>query len=45
MITVKNHVCHTIEPQYLLDFRVVKVLNDSTLLSIMPNGKERINKC
>ena len=38
---VKNHACHTFEPEYLLDYKVVKIINDSTLLLITPNGKER----
>ena len=38
---VKNHAHHTFEPKYLLDYRVLKILNDRTLLLIMPYGKER----
>ena len=38
---VKSHACHTFEPKYLMDYNVLKILNDSTLLLIMPNGKER----
>ena len=38
---VKNHAHHTFEPKYLLDYRVLKLLNDSTLLLVTPNKKER----
>ena len=39
-VMVKNHACHTFDPKYLLDYKVLKILNDSTLLLITPNGKE-----
>ena len=32
---------HTFEAKYLLDYRVLKIFNDSTLLLVTPNGKER----
>ena len=38
---VKNHACHTFEPEYLVDYRVLKILNVSTLLLVTPNRKER----
>ena len=38
---VKNHACHTFEPNDLLDYKVLRMINDSTLLLITPNGKER----
>ena len=38
---VKNHVCHAFKPTHLLDYNVVRILNDSTLLLITPNCKER----
>ena len=38
---VRNHVCCTFEPKYLLDYRVLQMLNDSTLLLVTPDGKER----
>ena len=31
----------TFEPKYLLDYRVLQILNDSALLLITPDGKER----
>ena len=37
----ENHAHHTFEPKYLLDYRVLKILNDITLLLVTPNGKER----
>ena len=37
---VKNYACHTFEPKHLLDNGVLKILNDSTLLLVMPNRKE-----
>ena len=40
-VMVKNHAHHTVEPKYLLDYKVLKILNDSTLLLMTPNGKER----
>ena len=36
-----NHTYHNPEPMCLLDYRVLKILNDSTLLLVTPNGKER----
>ena len=41
-VMVNNHTCHTFKPKYLLNYKVLKILNDSTLLLITPNGKERI---
>ena len=38
---VKNHESFTFEPKYLLHYKVLKMINDSTLLLIMPNVKER----
>ena len=38
---LKYHARHTFEPKYLLDYKVLKTINDNTLLLIMPNGKER----
>ena len=42
-VMVKNHAHHTFEPQYLLDNRVLKLPNDSIILLVMPNEKERKN--
>ena len=39
---VKNNAHHTFKPKYLLDSRILKILNYSTLLLVTPNGKERI---
>ena len=38
---ITNHACHTIEPEYLLHYKVLKIINDSILLLIIANGKER----
>ena len=38
---VENHACHVFEPKSLLDYKVLKIINDSTLLLITTNGKER----
>ena len=40
-VMIMIHACHTFEPKYLLDQRKFKILNDSTLLLVTPNGKER----
>ena len=37
---VKNYTHHTFEPKYLLDNRVLKIINRSTLLLVTPNGRE-----
>ena len=37
---VKNYAKHTFEPKYLLDYRVQQILNNSTLLVVMLDGKE-----
>ena len=41
---VKNHTHHNFEPKYLLDFEVLKILNNSTLLLIKPNGGKKKKK-
>ena len=38
---VKNYAHHTFEPKYLLVYKVLNIINDSTLLLITPKGKER----
>ena len=38
---VQNCAHFTFEPKYLLDYKVLKILNDSTIFLITPNGKER----
>ena len=41
-LTVKNHAHHTFEPKYLLDYRVLKGLNNSRcLLTLLKGGKEK----
>ena len=36
----ENHACHICEPKWLIDYRVPKIINKSTLLLVTPNGKE-----
>ena len=38
---VKNHAHHTFEPRYLLDYRILKIPNDSTLLLVTLDEKEK----
>ena len=38
---VKTHAHHTFKPKYLMDYKVLKIPNDITLLIITPNGEER----
>ena len=37
---VRNLAHHTSEPKYLMDYKVLKIINDNTLLLIAPKGKE-----
>ena len=37
---VRNHPHHTVDPKYLLDYWVLQILNDSTLLLVTHDGKE-----
>ena len=38
---VKNHAHHTFEPQYLLDYKVLKILNGKNFLLVTANAKEK----
>ena len=38
---VKNHAHHTFKPKYLLDCKILKILNDISLVIMTTNGKER----
>ena len=38
---VKSHAQHTFEAKYLPDYRVQKILNNSTVLLVTSNRKER----
>ena len=40
LVIVKNHTHHTFKPKYLLDYKIMKILSNSTLLLVMPNGME-----
>ena len=42
-VMFKNHACCTFKQKYLLDYRVITILNNSTLVLVIPNGKERKN--
>ena len=49
-VMVKNHVHLIFKPKYLLDYRVLKILHNITLLLVTPNDKERktninVNPC
>ena len=37
---VKNHADSAFEPKYLMDYRVLKILNESTLLLVTPNSRK-----
>ena len=39
-VMVKNQAHHTFKPQYLMDYRVLKILNESTLLLVVCSDKE-----
>ena len=40
---IKNHTASTFQPKYLADCRVIKIVNDSTVIMSSPGGKEK--KC
>ena len=37
VVMVENHAHHAFKPKHLMDYRVLKILNESTLLFITPN--------
>ena len=41
-VMIRNHAHWTFKSKHLLDYRVLKILNKSSLLLVTPNGKERI---
>ena len=43
LVLIKNHTASSFQPKYLADHRVVKILNDSTVIISYPDGKEK--KC
>ena len=43
LVLIKNHTAYTFQPKYLVDYRVTKIVNDSTLTVSSPDGKEK--KC
>ena len=40
---VKYQVCHMFKPKNLMDYKVMKIINESTLLLVTPNGIEYIS--
>ena len=43
LVLIKNHTASTFQPKYLADHRVIKIVNDSTVIVSSPDGKEK--KC
>ena len=43
LVLIKNHAASTFQPKYLGDYRVMKIVNDSTVIVSSPDGKEK--KC
>ena len=43
LVLIKNHTTSTFQPKYLADHKVIKIVNDSTVIVSSPNGKEK--KC
>ena len=43
LVLIKNHTASTFQPKYLADHRVIKIVNDSTIIVASPDGKEK--KC
>ena len=43
LVLIKNHNTSTFQPKYLADYRVIKIVNDSTVIVSSLDGKER--KC
>ena len=43
LVLIKNHTASTFQPKYLADHRVLKIVNDSTVIMSSPDGKEK--KC
>ena len=39
-VMVKNYAHHVLEPENLTDYRVLKILNESTLILVTPNSRE-----
>ena len=41
LIAVKNHLYHTFDTKFISDYRIVKIINECTLLIESPDGKTR----
>ena len=42
---VRNHNHHTFEPKYMIDYRVLKIGDESPLLLETPNGINDVKSC
>ena len=42
-VLIKNHTASTFQPKYLADHRVIKIVNDCTVILTSPDSKEK--KC
>ena len=40
---MENHNARAFQPKYLADYRIVKVINENTVIEATPDGTER--KC
>ena len=43
LVLIKNHTASTFQPKYLADHRVIKIVNDSTVIVFSPDSEEK--KC
>ena len=41
LIAIKNHLRNTFKSRFISDYRVLKIINECTLLVESPNGKTR----
>ena len=41
LVAVKNHIRNTFESRFISDYRVLKIVNEGTLLVESPDGKTR----
>ena len=39
LVAVKNHLRNTFEPKFVSDYRILKIVNEHTLLIKSPNGQ------
>ena len=43
LVLIKNHTASTFQLKYLADHRIIKIVNDSTVIVASPDGREK--KC